>query len=67
MSGKLIAFYLDGRRRGNDPFVKHVAEMGFHISTVHLEIDSDGWTSIWIPIARNREFLDTAECYAWVS
>ena len=60
-------YCLDGRRRENNPFIRHVSEMGFHVSTVHLERDAEGWISIWIPIARTREFLDTRDCYTWVS
>ena len=61
---------LVGRRRGNDPYIKHLASLGLKISTVYLERSTDGKRPvicITAPISRNAEFLDTAAVYAWVS
>ena len=64
-----VIISLVGRRRGNDPYIKHLAKLGLKISTVYFErVNKNGSSSICItvPISRNAEFLDTAAVYAWV-
>ena len=62
--------FLVGRRRGNDPYIKHLLSLGLKVSTIYLVRSFDkGYpvNCITVQISRNTEFLDTAAVYAWVS
>ena len=66
---------LDGRRRSDDPYIKHLFGMGLKVSTVFLERNggdgengrSQPWIQMIIPVSQQYEFLDTQEMYSWVS
>lgn len=57
----------DGRRRSSNPFISHLARLGLNISTVHFERDDETGNRMLVPLSKNREFLDTAAVYTWVS
>ena len=70
MRESFVRFVLVGRRRGNDPYIKHLSSLGLKISTIYVErsiVEGQSNTCITVPISRNAEFLDTAAVYAWVS
>ena len=62
----LILFNLDGRRKSADPFIQHLVKLNLNISTIHLDRDQETGTRVFIPLSKNREFLDTSQVYLWV-